>query len=396
MTDTTCEPLKPVSFKVNKIETANKPGCIVAHVQFNGNDKEYTYVRKYRTDGWYNPKHSITIDGCEVVFKRAADDSYEMIDIYRLYNTKGVKKLSTANQGGKGEKKDDDEKFTFKENEDGSLKLTSVIDFSCQSIFPEVDLTKPVKHHKYETIKTCLQCNIPVYLAGPAGSGKNFTVEQIAKELGWDFYFSNSVQQEFKLTGFIDAAGDFHETEFYKACTSENESVFFLDEMDASIPEVLVLLNAAIANGYFEFPTGRVDLKNVHFVAAGNTVGSGSDEMYTGRMVIDQATLDRFAIIDFGYDTKIEMAMAENDDDLVDFIHSLRKSSESQGVRATFSYRCITMAKKLENAGMPLVEVIKIAVVKGLDSDTVNTLFVKTVNVDNRFSKAFSKVKYAA
>lgn len=396
MTGTTYEPLKPVSFKVNKIEKANKPGCIVAHVQFNGNDKEYTYVRKYRTDSWYNSKHSITIDGCEIVFKNAADDSYEVVDIYRLYNTKGVKKLSTANQGAKDEKKEDDQKFTIKENDDGSLKLEPIASSTYKSIFTEVDLTKPVKHHKYETIKTCLQCNIPIYLAGPAGSGKNFTVEQIAKELGWDFYFSNSVQQEFKLTGFIDAAGDFHETEFYKACTSENESVFFLDEMDASIPEVLVLLNAAIANGYFEFPTGRVDLKNVHFVAAGNTVGSGSDEMYTGRMVIDQATLDRFAIIEFGYDTNVEMAMAENDDDLVDFIHSLRKSSESQGIRATFSYRCITMAKKLENAGMPLVEVIKIAVVKGLDSDTVNTLFVKTVNVDNRFAKAFNKVKYAA
>lgn len=396
MTDTTYEPLKPVSFKVNKIEKANKPGCIVAHVQFNGNDKEYTYVRKYRTDSWYNSKHSITIDGCEVVFKNAADDSYEVVDIYRLYNTKGVKKLSTANRGGNGEKREDDQKFTVKENEDGSLKLEPIASSTYKSIFQEVDLTKPVKHHKYETIKTCLKCNIPIYLAGPAGSGKNFTVEQIAKELGWDFYFSNSVQQEFKLTGFIDAAGDFHETEFCKACTSDDESVFFLDEMDASIPEVLVLLNAAIANGYFEFPTGRVDLKHVHFVAAGNTVGSGSDEMYTGRMVIDQATLDRFAIIEFGYDTNVEMAMAENDDDLVDFIHSLRKSSESRGIRATFSYRCITMAKKLENAGMPLVEVIKIAVVKGLDSDTVNTLFVKTVNVDNRFAKAFNKVKYAA
>ena len=389
----TYEPLKPVSFKVNKIEKANKQGCIVAHIQFNGNDKEYTYVRKYRKDGWYNPVYSITIDGCEIQFKEI-DGEYKVVGTYRLYNTKGVKKLSTANQGAKDENKDEVKEDTTS----GPINFEPVVSPkpSYKSIYPEVDLTKPVKHHKYETIKTCLKCNIPIYLAGPAGSGKNFTVEQIAKELGWDFYFSNSVQQEFKLTGFIDAAGDFHETEFYKACTSENESVFFLDEMDASIPEVLVLLNAAIANGYFEFPTGRVDLKNVHFVAAGNTVGSGSDEMYTGRMVIDQATLDRFAIIDFGYDTKIEMAMAENDDDLVDFIHSLRKSSESQGIRATFSYRCITMAKKLENAGMDLVEVIKVAVVKGLDSDTIHTLFVKTVNQDNRFSKAFNKVKMAA
>lgn len=390
--------LAPVSFMVNKIEKANKQDCIVAQIKFNGNDKEYTYVRKYRKDGWYNPVYSITIDGCQINFKMNDDGECVVLDTYRLYNTKGVKKLSTANQGSKEEKKEDDQKFTFKENEDLSLKLEPVAATkpSYKSIFEEVDITKPVKHSKFDTIKTCLQCGIPVYLAGPAGSGKNFTVEQIAKELGWDFYFSNSVQQEFKLTGFIDAAGDFHETEFYKACTSENESVFFLDEMDASIPEVLVLLNAAIANGYFEFPTGRVNLDKVHFAAAGNTVGSGSDEMYTGRMVIDQATLDRFAIIEFGYDTNVEMAMAENDDDLVDFVHSLRKTSESQGIRATFSYRCITMAKKLENAGMPLVDVIKIAVVKGLDSDTIHTMFVKTVNEDNRFAKAFNKVKYAA
>ena len=107
-----------------------------------------------------------------------------------------------------------------------------------------------VRHDRYDEIKCCLECGIPVYLAGPAGSGKNYTVEQIAKELGWNFYFSNSIQQEYKLTGFIDAGGNFHETEFYKACTDENECIFFLDEMDASIPEVLVLLNAAIANGY--------------------------------------------------------------------------------------------------------------------------------------------------
>lgn len=393
MQNITTNDLKPVSFTVESIEKANKKDCIVASIKFNGNDKVYTYVRKYRKDGWYNPSYSITIDGCEIVFKEI-DGEYKVLSTYRLYNTKGVKKLSTANFGGKG--KDETVEETVNETTE-TVETEPVMQVAkAHTIYPSVDLTKPVKHHRYETIKTCLQCGIPVYLAGPAGSGKNFTVEQIAEELGWDFYFSNSVQQEFKLTGFVDAAGDFHETEFYKACTSENDAVFFLDEMDASIPEVLVLLNAAIANGYFEFPTGRVDLKNVHFVAAGNTVGSGSDEMYTGRMVIDQATLDRFAIIEFGYDTGIEMAMAENDDDLVDFIHSLRKSASSQGVRATFSYRCITMAKKLEKAGMPLVEVIKIAVVKGLDSDTVRTLFVKTVNVDNRFAKAFGTVKHAA
>lgn len=231
----------------------------------------------------------------------------------------------------------------------------------------------PVKHKEYDTIKSCIEMNIPLYLAGPAGSGKNFTLEQIAGELDMDFYFSNSVQQEFKLTGFIDAGGNYHETEFYKACTSEKPCIFFLDEMDASIPEVLVLLNAAIANGYFEFPTGKVNFGDkVHFVAAGNTVGNGADEQYTGRLTLDQATLDRFAIIPFDYDRKIELSLCKGNVDLVEFIRQLRKEAEDKGIRATFSYRCITMVAKLEGK-MPLEKIFQITVMKGFDKDTINT-----------------------
>ena len=209
----------------------------------------------------------------------------------------------------------------------------------------------------------------------------------------WDFYFSNSVQQEYKLTGFIDAGGEFHDTQFYKACTSETPCVFFLDEMDASIPEVLVLLNAAIANGYFEFPTGRVELTNVHFVAAGNTVGSGADEMYTGRMVLDQATLDRFAIIEFDYSLNIEMAISKGNTELVNFIHQLRDEAKAKGIRATFSYRCITMVTKLEKAGMDAETVMTIAVMKGLDKDTINT--IRPMG-SSKYHTALRKVQMAA
>ena len=197
----------------------------------------------------------------------------------------------------------------------------------------ELKLPKKVRHEKYETIRACLDSNIPIYLAGPAGSGKNYTVEQIARENGWNFYYTNSVQQEYKLTGFIDAGGTYQETEFYKACTDNEECIFFLDEMDASVPEALVLINAAIANGYFEFPNGRVTLGNVHFVAAGNTVGSGADELYTGRMVLDQATLDRFAIIEFDYSLPIELKLTKGNGELVNFVRSLREKAKSNGIK---------------------------------------------------------------
>lgn len=258
---------------------------------------------------------------------------------------------------------------------------------------PKEDWNKEVKHEKFEMIKACIDNDIPVYLAGPAGSGKNYTLEQISWELGLEFYFTNSVQQEYKLTGFIDAGGTYHETEFYKAF--KNGGIFFLDEMDASIPEVLVLLNAAIANRYFEFPNGKIKAhKNFRVVAAGNTVGSGADEMYTGRLVLDQATLDRFAIIDFDYDRNIEMHIAKGNKELVDFVEAIRTEADTNGIRATFSYRCLGMVTKLERTGLELKNILAIAVFKGMEKDTINNFRLYTLN--NKYKTALNELQRVA
>lgn len=244
-----------------------------------------------------------------------------------------------------------------------------------------------IRHAKYEQIKTCINADIPVYLVGEAGTGKNYTLQEIATDLGLDFYFTNSVQQEYKLTGFIDAGGVYHETEFYKAFTKGG--LFFLDEIDASIPEVLVLLNAAIANRYFEFPNGRVDAHpDFRVVSAGNTVGSGANDLYTGRLVLDSATLDRFVIIEFDYDRNIELKLAQGNEALVNFIRGLRRFAKESGVRATFSYRCIMTVTKLEKAGMDLNNIMAIAIFKGLDKDTIRT-FRTDVTKDGNSGKYF-------
>lgn len=356
-----------VNFEVLSIEKAEKNGFVKVSVKFNGNDKIYSYTRR-------RYGNTTIIDGCEITF----NEKYEPLHIERLYDTKGVKRTSS------NAKKNN----TIQIPEVKPIKIEKVE----EEKKPEIKANNEVKHERYDDIKTCLDCNIPVYLAGPAGSGKNFTLEQIARENGWNFYFSNSVQQEYKLTGFIDAGGKYHETEFYKACTDKNECIFFLDEMDASIPEVLVLLNAAIANGYFEFPNGKVNLENVHFVAAGNTVGTGADEMYTGRMVLDQATLDRFAIIEFNYSENIELHLAKGNKELVDFIHRLRNQAEMNGIRATFSYRCISMVTKLEGTGMKLEMILKISVFKGLEKDTINTF---SMDLSNKYGNALHNLKVA-
>ena len=357
-----------VGFDVLNVKPADrKKGYGVAEVKYPTTDTIYTYVRKVnnKSDG----TKVMVLDGCEVKFVGGPNGPWTIQSVTRIYDTSDTRR-ETVEPQTEGKTKSVIESIKD-EVESKQIPVPA----------PVVDFPKGEVHHdQYETIKSCLQCKIPVYLAGPAGSGKNHTVEQICKELGWDFYFSNSAQQEYKLTGFIDAGGQFHETEFYKACTSAVDCVFFLDEMDASIPEVLVLLNAAIANGYFEFPNGRVTLENVHFVAAGNTLGSGADEMYTGRMVLDQATLDRFAIIQFDYCLNIELAITKGNAELVSFIRQLRADAADKGIRATFSYRCMTMVTKLEKAGMDTRQILTIAVLKGLDKDTINTFSIGGVS----------------
>lgn len=228
-------------------------------------------------------------------------------------------------------------------------------------------------HEKFDEVLQIVNLDIPVYLTGKAGTGKNVICKQVAEALGLDFYFTNAVTQEYKLTGFIDANGKYQETQFYKAFTKGG--VFFLDEMDGSIPEVLIILNAAIANRYFDFPIGKVEAHpNFRIIAAGNTLGTGADNNYTGRYCLDRASLDRFALINIDYSPKIEKAMALNNMDLVNFAHAFRKATDSMGIECLFSYRTINRIAKLEQVFSNLKEVIQISLLKGMDVDDLNII----------------------
>lgn len=380
-----------VNFTVKSLKEDTQNNKIIAEVKFDNYDKIYTYKHNACEDS--KGRYTL-INGFAVYF----DKNMKVTDIEFRYHVKSGKKRAAGNKSGnsgnysvpKAEPQTAEPEQEEQEKEPESVlgAIKKEAEKHGEKL-PYIEKTE-VKHSEYDTIKTCIENDLPIYLAGPAGSGKNHTVEQVAKELGFDFYFTNSVQQEYKLTGFIDAGGVYHETEFYRAFTKGG--IFFLDEMDASIPEVLVLLNAAIANKYFEFPTGKVTAhENFRVVAAGNTVGSGADENYTGRMVLDQATLDRFVIIEFNYDREIEMHLAKGNTELVDFVEAIRKAAENIMIRATFSYRCISMVQKLETSGMALDKIITIAVVKGLNKDTIS-LLANNMNGDDKYSKALKKI----
>lgn len=214
----------------------------------------------------------------------------------------------------------------FIKSEYGAIerKITTVIDGEHKEL-------KGIQHEKFETVLKFVANNEPVFLTGPAGSGKNVLCKQIAEALGLDFYFTNAVTQEYKLTGFTDAMGNFQETQFYKAF--KNGGLFMLDEMDASIPEVLVILNAAIANRYFDFPApiGYVEAHpNFRVIAAGNTVGQGASYEYVGRNQLDAASLDRFAVEKIEYSEQIENSVACGDLELANFAENSEKPQRKQ------------------------------------------------------------------
>ena len=359
---------------------------IQAKATFGNGDKVYTYNQKIMKQG---KRTYVRMTGMNIYFDLA---TLEVTEAIKMVEVSGKRRGN--NGSAKPEQTITDS--IIEEIEDGCIEIPSVAEMVKPENVIENQVEEitdgPIRHAQYDTIKTCLECGIPVYLGGPAGAGKNYTVEQIAKELGWDFYFANSVQDEFKLTGYKDANSNYNETEFYQACVNERDCIFFLDEIDASTPEVLVLLNAAIANGYFNFPVGRVEFDHVHFVAAGNTMGNGADDMYTGRMSLDGATLDRFVMIEFDYDERVEMNLANGNRELVDFIHAMRETCNNLGIRATFSYRAIISVTKLEGAGMDIATIIRIAVVKGIDKDTLRTI---RPNLSNKYTKALLKVQAA-
>lgn len=253
-----------------------------------------------------------------------------------------------------------------------------------------------VVHEKFDKVLNLVNADIPVFLTGGAGTGKNVICKQIAKALDLEFYFTNAVTQEYKLTGFIDANGHFHETQFYKAFTEGG--LFMLDEIDASIPEVLIILNAAIANRYFDFPTGRVEAnENFRLIAAGNTFGTGADMEYTGRYQLDAASLDRFALVEISYSPAIEDAIAQGDRELTSFIRAFRKATVKSGIKHLATYRSIERIKKLDGV-MDLEEVLEICLLKNLDKDDL-TILIDSMRSDipssNRYYKSMIAVKEA-
>lgn len=220
-------------------------------------------------------------------------------------------------------------------------------------------------HNALPDIVTATVAGVSPFLVGPAGSGKTTLAEQIAVVLGRKFYLESRVTSEFKLLGFIDAAGHVVRTQFREAY--EHGGVFLLDEVDASDPDALTAFNSALANGLAAFPDMLVR-KHPDFVAiaAGNTYGRGADRQYVGRNQLDAATLDRFCIFEVDYDEMLELELSGNVE-WARYCQAVRKACAEEKVRHIVSPRASIMGAKLLAANMERAKVEEACIWKGLD-----------------------------
>ncbi|QHG90193.1 AAA family ATPase [Malacoplasma iowae] len=174
----------------------------------------------------------------------------------------------------------------------------------------EIELAGAKKQHfLFEKVLKLVAADFHVYLYSMPGAGKTYMAQEIAKSLNLDFYFSGAILEPYKLLGFKSAKGDYIETDFYKCF--KNGGLFLFDEMDASNPEALIIINSALANKFLDFPNGRVTAhEKFRLIAAGNTNGLDIGAGFTARQQLDIATLDRFVFLEMPYDEKLEERFA--------------------------------------------------------------------------------------
>ena len=230
---------------------------------------------------------------------------------------------------------------------------------------------KGLTHSAFNSILTLLANGENVLLNGPSGTGKNVLGNQIAEALGLEFYCTPAIRQEYKLSGFIDANGNFVETPFYKAWT--NGGVYLFDEMDASDATVILNINSALANGYYEFPIGlKKKHKDFYILGAGNTLGNGGDRLYTAREELDASTIDRFAVVPFDYDEDLERQIAGKEE-IYEFVTAVRKAVQETGVRYVVSMRATKSLAKLYGK-IDIEELVKYVVCKNMRPADIKTV----------------------
>lgn len=235
----------------------------------------------------------------------------------------------------------------------------------------KVKKLKGIRHNQFENLLKITEAGQPVLMVGPAGTGKTKGAEDAADALDLPFRSISVGSQTSKsdLVGYMDGGGTYRTTQFRQAY--EFGGVFLLDEADAGNSNVLILLNSALSNGYMAFPDGMIHRhEDFRMIATANTFGNGANRVYVGRNQLDAATLDRFTVLTWDIDDKVESSMAGTEETgkrWLKAVKAVRKRvDEELEIRAVISPRATLRGAQLLAAGMEFETVLAVALTGNL------------------------------
>lgn len=258
-----------------------------------------------------------------------------------------------------------------------------------------------------ELLAACVANDQPVLLVGPTGCGKSTAIRNLAAALNQPMIGAtmNGQVRESHLFGKHVAAPD---PDSGEAVTLWRDGIvptalrrgwwLQLDEFDATPAHVAIGLNGVLE------PSRRVVLldneaevvqgdRHVRIFATANTLGRGDDSgLYAGTTVLNEATLDRFAVVPVDYPTpaqeganliarfRLDAAIARQMADVAALAraeYARSTTSATLSTRRVIAWARMAVALSPPGAGVvvaALGRAFRVAVTNKLDADTA-TLF---------------------
>lgn len=243
----------------------------------------------------------------------------------------------------------------------------------------------------YKQVLNCAANRLPVYLFGPAGTGKTTFAMEIAKDLNLPCYIQGTTNDIFALQGIKLPNGEYIKSNVQKAV--EGGGVLLFDECDSYTEEVQTWLNSLLANRKISFTDcGTIEAhKDLVIIGAGNTNGNGQNDKYL-RQQFDGAFMNRFAIKKYvGYS---QIAEDNINKESAEFVRALRQADKSNNL--ILSYRTIEFLPKLAQL-FGETGAIEANITDTLDKTTIEQLkynikLAPGYNPENVYCKAFQKV----